>query len=647
MPEVIDLISSDPPLPDKQLVQKVYQPSHQHSNRHPSNLGLISSDPIDDSLFTYDDLHKSIERRKVTTGISSSLRKAAVTHENVVHHPDSLFQFSDDDFALPPSNPAALKGEIGEYAGESDPVISTSPMLDPERFRPSLPGAPVQEPSDIITLDDDDDDELLKATGNKSTFHFTQSSIEEFSDPPLVPEFSDMIVKSHTGKSGSVSVFSSKTARLLSDLSATRGSKKGGLIPNSCTEIYQGVELESTATYDLADEVDEPPKPRRLAKRPSKITTEEKEAKVNAKAEAKAQKERERQLEKERKQQIREEKAKQKQLAADIAEVNKLKVGKKDSTSEMILDLASSLEETSVGNQTLEFMKRLGVEYAFFASSIPNVVKWRRKMKAKFNEAAGHWQPCPFYVQEEKHVLCLVTAQDFVDLAIQSPGQAERDTLERHVVKIKNAYPGCKLIYLIEGLTTWMRKNRTSRNRAFQAEVLRQNEQPTTEPPPSTSTASRSRGRKPKNNAETTPPVDDDTIEDALLTLQVTHSCLVHHSNAPAESAEWIKNFTEHISTIPYRRELMDGNDSAFCMDTGQVKTGEDKFDTFIKMLQEVNRITAPIAYGIAQQYPNVSHLVHAMHLHGPTTLEDVKVSVLVVSRLLSCFLSFHSTTFI
>jgi hypothetical protein len=37
----------------------------------------------------------------------------------------------------------------------------------------------------------------------------------------------------------------------------------------------------------------------------------------------------------------------------------------------------------------------------------------------------------------------------------------------------EGAYPDCKPIYLIEGLTALMRKNTNARNRAFQAEVLR------------------------------------------------------------------------------------------------------------------------------------------------------------------------------
>lgn len=68
---------------------------------------------------------------------------------------------------------------------------------------------------------------------------------------------------------------------------------------------------------------------------------------------------------------------------------------------------------------------------------------------------------------------------------------------------------------------------------------------------------------------------------------------------------------------------------TSFCMDVGQVKTGDDKDDTFVKMLQEVVRVTAPVAYGIAAKYPNVMTLVRGFREKGPTALEDLKVSCL------------------
>lgn len=595
MPDVIDLISSDPPA-------------------RPSYLGLLSSD--------YDDvLDEPAKKRRRSNENRSPLRATTLARETTTRECGPSFLFSDDDFDLPPSNPAASNLKPGRDLEDSDPIAFTSSAPQPTSKTKTLAShTRSQIPSDIIALDDSDDDFLKPRIPTRSAQDKPrQDEIEEFSDPFSLPGFSELIDQPVT--STSQSMFSSKTAGLLASLSTNHRediSRKTKAGPRSQKKTSE----RATTFNESSDDLDEPAEPRRPAKKSGKLSTEEKDARAKARAEAKAQKDLDRQLEKERKHKLKEEKAKQKQLETDIAEVNKLKVDKKDSTPEMIIEISSSLEGSSVGTQIVEFMRRLGVDNSFFPGPIPNVVKWRRKRNARYNEAAGHWEPCAFHIQDEKHVLCLVSAQDFVDMVIPAPDGEERESLELHVLKIKNAYPECTPIYLIEGLTAWMRKNRNSRNRAYQAEVMGQYEQPSNEG----STTSRGRGRKTKNKPETTPPVDDDTIEDALLALQVTHSCLIHHTSAAAESAEWIKNFTEHISTIPYRRERMEGNDSAFCMDVGQVKSGEDKLDTFVKMLQEVNRVTAPMAYGIAGQYSSVTDLIQAMHRNGPLMLEDVKV---------------------
>jgi crossover junction endonuclease EME1 len=66
--------------------------------------------------------------------------------------------------------------------------------------------------------------------------------------------------------------------------------------------------------------------------------------------------------------------------------------------------------------------------------------------------------------------------------------------------------------------------------------------------------------------------------------------------------------------------------DTTFCMESGQVKTGDDADDTFVKMLQEVSRVTVPMAYGIATKCPNIMSLARGLNGHGPLALEDVRV---------------------
>lgn len=617
MPEIINLLSSDPPTSPKPQPPKPRQPAELPSRRPSHQLNSISSDPFDTSLFDYEDVFdKPAKKRRVSDQDISSLQQS--TPPNEPRAPASAaepwFSVSDDDFDLPPVNAAVQNKASQSRVEESDPIVFTSSAPVP------LPKPPPRKTNlstrDILALADDD---VLSDPMKPPPSSFRgRSDIDEFSDPFALPEFSELLKK----PTASNTIFSESTARLLSRLGDEQTS---GPKAKSGARKQKDTSLKSTAVEVLSDDdIDEPVAPRKTAKKTSKVTTAEREAKAKAREDAKLQRERERKLEKERKLKLKEEKAKEKQRAADIASVNKLKVNKKDSTPEMIVDMATSLEDSSVGTQTVEFMKRLGVQHTFFTSAIPNVVKWRRKMNATYNRTLRHWEPCPSFIQKEDHVLCLLPAQEFINMITPPPDDEERETLEIHVLRIKSAYPDCKPIYLIEGLAALMRKNTNARNRAFQAEVLRQLAE-TTAPEQQEQTTAR-RARKPKKKPDTTPLVDDETVEDALLELQVTHSCLIHHTTAPADSAEWIKNFTEHISTVPYRRERQEAHNAAFCMDTGQVKTGVDKQDTFIKMIQEVNRVTAPMAYGIAGQYPCVADLTRGMRMHGAMMLENIKV---------------------
>lgn len=63
-------------------------------------------------------------------------------------------------------------------------------------------------------------------------------------------------------------------------------------------------------------------------------------------------------------------------------------------------------------------------------------------------------------------------------------------------------------------------------------------------------------------------------------------------------------------------------------MEVGQVKSGENKDDTYIRMLQEIMRVTPSVAYGIAAEYPSVIALVHGLRKHGRLALEDLRVCI-------------------
>ena len=279
----------------------------------------------------------------------------------------------------------------------------------------------------------------------------------------------------------------------------------------------------------------------------SKLTEEEHQAKEQEKEKVKETRARDKELlkeakakekehEKERKRLEREEKAKEKRMEADIAEVNKSRLDKKESTREMIVDLPASMDGTRLGDKARLRFQEIGADVALYQSPVPNVVKWRRKVKARWNEELDRWDPLDsMVIEEEKHILCFMSAEEFSQRAMCAEGDED---IELHHTRLKSTYNDRTPIYLIENLHGLMNKRRTAQNRAFQAQVNGQDY---------------NTYNQRKNAQQEGLQLDEDRIEDALLRLQVEHGCLVHHTREISDSALWIAHFTQHISAIPYR----------------------------------------------------------------------------------------------
>ncbi|KAL2160383.1 hypothetical protein VTH06DRAFT_1556 [Thermothelomyces fergusii] len=330
-----------------------------------------------------------------------------------------------------------------------------------------------------------------------------------------------------------------------------------------------------------------------------------------------AEKERKR-LQRERE---KEERAREKARAAALAEVNKIRTDKKVSTPEMIVDLPTTFEE-GLTEQVTAFLRDLDVEFAPWTSPVENVVKWRRKVCSRYDDEQGHWEPIPERIEQEKYAMVVVSASQLVGFVL---GRDEEAGLEQHVKRMKDHFPAHTILYLIEGLEPWLRANRNARNRGFVTAVRSGLEPPDGDQEQIPSGSQRQRKRK----AAAAPSyVDEETVETALLRLQVLHGVLIHHTTVPLETARWIAVFTQHISTVPYRRQRDATHDAGFCMESGQVRTGDGPRDTYVRMLQEIGRVTAPAAYGIASEFETVPRLVRGLEDGGPLSLAKVRKSV-------------------
>jgi len=561
-------------------------PDSQFSNFSYDDLGLLDSDEIIPSSVPLAKEKGKGKEKEVVPAEGPAKKRDPIVIDEI----DDIDFF--DDMPGPSRRRELPKPTVAAW----DPISSSAP---PSTFH-SRPGSPSRGPSKVrsvvITIDDDSDD----CQASKNSRPIDVDDIDDVDidddgdDDNSDDDFPDLIDLA----SRPLPIFASSTKP--DSYSCSSSSKP---LSQSKPKSKSGSEPKKTA-QERAREREE--KAREREER-----TKEREAKRKHKLQ-----------EKER---AKEQKAREKALA----EANKMRTDKKLSTPEMIVDLPLSLDE-AVRVQAETLLRDLGVFCTTWNSPVENVVRWRRKVKANYNEELGLWEPVPERIEKEGFAMVIMTAQRYVDIVLgdsDDPTVFDSTGIDAHVTRMRSAFPGDTLIYMIEGLNLWLRKNRTARNRQFVSAIrsgLDNNlDNNPSEPPPST------QSRRRKQNPSPQSYIDENVISYSLLHLQIHHSpnLQIHHTTLPLDTARWIAIFTQHISTVPYRRQRDAYLDSAasFCMDSGQVRTADSPREIYVRMLQEIGRVTAPIAYGIAEEYPSVRKLVKGLEEKGPLALEKVR----------------------
>jgi crossover junction endonuclease EME1 len=367
--------------------------------------------------------------------------------------------------------------------------------------------------------------------------------------------------------------------------------------------------------------------------------TSDKEAKKVDKEAQKAAKEAEKEAEKRRKKEAKAELEREKQKAKDLAEVNKAKTNKKETSKEMILIMPGETQGLSLGNQVTEYMRQHEVQMRFADEEVTldniepwlhtgRAIQWKRKVQAKYDEDEGQWMPTErSRTEDESHVAVLLNGLEFAHIAMgneqgdQIALPAMKNHFDQHVTMLRSRYPNKRLIYIIQGLYAWIKRNENTSDReyvaAVRAEVI---DQPLSQP----------KKRKASKTAQQLQAINNDVAEDIQLHLQVQHQPLViHHTTSDAATASQILAFTQSLSSRPYRVVELEHNlkSASFYMGAGQFKGGDDGQETFVRMLEEQQRVTPSIAQSIVSKYSSPRELVEAFRQNDNMLLENMRKS--------------------
>ncbi|CAK7234285.1 hypothetical protein SCUCBS95973_008883 [Sporothrix curviconia] len=420
----------------------------------------------------------------------------------------------------------------------------------------------------------------------------------------------------------------------------------------------------SSFDFDRGVAAPRPRKKQPIDEEKRKELAAEKEQRQKIKEAERERKQKEKEVNKERRKiasdLAKEEKAKERAEAAAFNDANKSRVDKAVATPEMIVRLPASMPEATREKAEEMLTEAKASHEAWTSTPVDNVVTWRRKLSNEYKPELGHWVPVPTRFEDETHALVVLRAEEFVQLIVagQSDDPDARHAagghdLTSHVAAMKRAFVGYTIVYLIEGLHAWRNKNRTIRNRQFVAAVRGDGSIGGLHGTPSaTATATATTTKTGAAAAPTRPSqrlgrrgqkqapqhLDEAFVDDALLDLQIEHnndgdgsngsggsgSLLVHETVNALDTARWIRVFTEQIATGRYRqhRETLYAAAASFCMDSGQIATGDDPQDLYTLILQQVARVTEPVALGVAARFGNIPQLVQGFQEEGPLALE-------------------------
>ncbi|KAF8940655.1 hypothetical protein BGZ58_005391 [Dissophora ornata] len=149
-----------------------------------------------------------------------------------------------------------------------------------------------------------------------------------------------------------------------------------------------------------------------------------------------------------------------------------------------------------------------------------------------------------------------------------------------------------RVIFLIMGLENFFRELRKVATRKFHHAVL--------------ATMGTAQDLSSNTNVmEEEPSIDQETIEQEMLYLQLEQDCLIIRSNDDDESAMAIVSLTEQIGLRPYTAVRRPGLN--VCVDG--IKSGKNPQDTWVKSLQEIHMVTNLTAKSIVQEYPSLKSL--------------------------------------
>ncbi|KAK9459369.1 uncharacterized protein V1516DRAFT_679718 [Lipomyces oligophaga] len=350
------------------------------------------------------------------------------------------------------------------------------------------------------------------------------------------------------------------------------------------------------------------------APRSKRKSTDGKENRLASKRLIKADSQREREHLREIRRQQKEEAARNKAREKELASVNRLRTNRKETCTDMIVDIDNELVQSELGQQLQLVLSSLNIACTSEWKSPlegEKLIKWRRKVQADFDSELGYFVPIPSEIRSEDFVLVYLPAIRFVLLVL-------KNELDKHVEQVNQCFESAQIIYVVEGLSAYTRKLTTKKRRDFNQqveEVIQGSSQQS-----KVRRTRRAGGAKSDEEQYIMDNFEADThferFEEALIELQILHNCLVFQTSTAHDSAEWIAAMTQDLSMIP-QKQASTNIFETICMEAGQIVKGKDPSDTFSRTIQQMKYMTPTSAGAVVEEFGTIDEMMRRLYRQG------------------------------
>src|ERR1700753_3913006 len=110
----------------------------------------------------------------------------------------------------------------------------------------------------------------------------------------------------------------------------------------------------------------------------------------------------------------KEEREAEKQKLKQIQEVNKIRSDKFELCRELILDISNDLSEKHIVDYLRDSPKYNLLTINNVLHDFPNIIKWRRKVTAAWDDELGAYMPIPERIQDETLLLIYFNVSEFI-----------------------------------------------------------------------------------------------------------------------------------------------------------------------------------------------------------------------------------------